>query len=141
MAAPVEGDQPVNPDPGRRGRDPDRDRDGSLYTFTWAPKPRPRPERGPRRDAAAAPREGEAAAPAKPENGVRASPAATASLRASAANPRPDQKPGERKGGDFKGKGAASRTATAAKTRGRSFEARPPRKNDRIDPTIRSRPL
>ena len=121
-----------------------------FYTFTWAPKPRQRPERSPRRDA---PRE------QKPRDQVAKDPAAgvpAASVPASGdAGEKPEGgKPhGDRRGGAPRGerpdngdrpnrRDGGKPDHKSGKPQGRdrrddaprSFEARPPKKNDRIDP-------
>ncbi|HQY43664.1 MAG TPA: helicase-related protein [Paracoccaceae bacterium] len=134
VAAPVvEGDQPVNPIPEGEVAIQTVTEMEVFYTFTWAPKPRPRPERGPRRDAAPAPREGEAAAPREAGERREGKPRRDRKPEGERREPRPDQKPGERKGGDFKGKGGKP-NRDRREDSGRSFEARPPKKSDRIDP-------
>jgi ATP-dependent RNA helicase SUPV3L1/SUV3 len=104
-----------------------------FYTFTWAPKPRPRPERGPRRDSA--PRDGSGRA----ASGREGAPTDGGEKRdgGKPRGPRRDRDGGKsdapRRGG---GKPAHKK---GAKPQGRddqprNFEARAPKKSDRIDP-------
>jgi ATP-dependent RNA helicase SUPV3L1/SUV3 len=105
-----------------------------FYTFTWAPKPRPRPERGPRRDTPA--RAVGAAAPEgaeKPQGGRPRGPRPEGGKQ---ARPRPEgsdksDRP-RREGGkpDHKKSGKPPRRDDQP----RNFEARAPKKADRIDP-------
>ena len=123
-----EGDQPANPIPEGEVAVQTVTETEVFHVFTWAPKPRPRPERAPRRDPQP-PREGGEKREARPRrDGDR-------------SGPRPEGKPDgrpDRKGGDFKGGDAKGRGGKPGRDRreegGRSFEARPPKKNDRIDP-------
>ena len=126
-----------------------------FYTYTWAPKPRPRPERGPRRDAAGGAGQG---AGERPRGGPRrdrakadGAPRSDTPTEAGAGEvgateigsgdrgkPKGERR-GERQGKpqgerhdrrDHKGKPPRDRRDEGA----RSFEARPPKKTDRIDP-------
>ena len=132
-----------------------------FYSFTWAPKPRPRPERGPRRDQTRADAGTPAEAGERPRGGPhrdRAKPEGGAPSEGAPAerSSRPDRKPqgkpqGDRAGGDRNGgeRSGGERTGGDRQDRRdhkgkpprdrrdetpRSFEARPPKKNDRIDP-------
>jgi ATP-dependent RNA helicase SUPV3L1/SUV3 len=113
-----------------------------FYTFNWAPKPRAaRPERGPRRGQrpgsgqgagqGAAPAEGAPADAAAAEGGRE---------RRRPKGGKPDGKSGgreRREGGPQGGKPQGRRDGgkpDGQRDGGRSFEARPPRKSDRIDP-------
>jgi ATP-dependent RNA helicase SUPV3L1/SUV3 len=128
-AAPAEGDQPVNPIPEGEAAIQTVTEMEVFYTFTWAPKPRPRPERHPRRDQA--PREGERreARPQREGNkGER--------REKRADGPRPEgERPVRRDGkGPHGGKSGAKPQRDRREEGARSFEARPPKKSDRIDP-------
>jgi len=134
VAAPVaEGDQPVNPIPEGEVAIQTTTEMEVFYTFTWAPKPRARPERGPRREPQA-PREG-----GEKRDGGGQRRDGKPRRDGDRSGPRPEGKPegrpdrGERKSGDFKGKGSKP-GRDRREEGGRSFEARPPKKNDRIDP-------
>ncbi len=109
-----------------------------FYTFTWAPKPRPRPERGPRRDAPAAdqpPREGAEGREADRPRGPRrdGAPRGERSDKGERPNRRDGGKP-DHKGGKPDHKTAKPQGRDRREDTARSFEARPPKKNDRIDP-------
>lgn len=143
VAAPLaEGEATVNPIPEEEAAIQTVTETEVFYTFTWAPKPRARPERGPRREPAprdgAPARDGEKREGARPRGERREKPAA-----AEGAAPRADRPEGgrgdrpRREGGkpDYKGgkpdrKGKPERRDDTPRT----FEARPARKNDRIDP-------
>ena len=109
-----------------------------FYTFTWAPKPRPRPERGPRRDAArdqvaqAAPNENAPSEGSEKREGGKL----RGERRDSAPRGERSDKggPNRREGGKPDHKGGKPQNRDRREDAARSFEARPPKKNDRIDP-------
>ncbi len=128
----AEGDAPVNPIPEGEVAIQTVTEMETFYTFTWAPKPRPRAERSPRRDAA--PRD-----QAAPDVAVDKREGKPRGERRD-GGPRGDRPEGAPKGDrprrdggkpDFKG-GKPNRDRR--EEGGRSFEARPPKKNERIDP-------
>ena len=153
VAAPVaDGDTPVNPIPEGEAAIQTVTEMEVFYSFTWAPKPRPRPERGPRRDAGprngaprdAAPRNGapqdaaqQDAAPReageKREGGGRRDGKPRRDRRAPDGGKPDGERRADHKGGDFRAKGGKP-NRDRREEGGRSFEARPPKKNDRIDP-------
>ncbi len=122
-----------------------------FYTFTWAPKPRSRPERGPRRDAARvqAPRDGVAAV----ESAGRENTPREGGDKREGGKPRGERRdgvprdgaprgersdkadrPNRRDGGKPDHKGGKPQNRDRREDSARSFEARPPKKTDRIDP-------
>ncbi len=150
VAAPVaEADAPVNPIPEGEAAIQTVTEQEVFYSFVWAPKPRPRPERGPRRDGPpregapreAAPRGDRPAAEAgerrhgkpRPEGGGRRD----KRPEGEGGERRADHKGADHKGADHKGadhKGKPKPNRDRREDQARQFEARPPRKNDRIDP-------
>jgi ATP-dependent RNA helicase SUPV3L1/SUV3 len=128
-AAPAAADQPVNPIPEGEAAIQTVTEMEVFYTFTWAPKPRPRPERHPRRDQA--PREGERREARPQRDGNKGE-----RRERRADGPRPDgERPERRAGkGPHGGKSGAKPQRDRREEGARSFEARPPKKSDRIDP-------
>jgi len=118
-----------------------------FFTFTWAPKPRaPRPERGPRRGQrpgsaqgaaqGAAPAEGSAEGAQASEGGrERRGPKGgkPGGRERREGGPQGGPQGGKPQGGKPQGRRDGGKQ-DGAREGGRNFEARPPRKSDRIDP-------
>jgi ATP-dependent RNA helicase SUPV3L1/SUV3 len=136
VVAPAEG-EPQNPIPEGEAAIQTVTETEVFYTFTWAPKPRPRPERAPRRENA--PREGaprEARPPREAGEHQRSErrEGKPQGERKEGRGPRPDGKADHGGKPDFKGRGERKGGKPERRDESRTFEARPPRKNDRIDP-------
>ncbi|MBS0564505.1 MAG: helicase [Proteobacteria bacterium] len=124
VAAPAEaGDGPANPIPEGEAAILTVTEPEIFYTFTWAPKPRPRPERGNRRQGAA------------PQGGAPGEAGERREARPRREGERRDRRPEKKPEGDRPDHKKGPRPGRERREEGaRSFEARPPKKADRIDP-------
>ena len=141
VAAPVEGEA-LNPIPEGEAAILTVTETEVFYTFTWAPKPRPRPERAPRRENAprettsseSAPREARAPREGGEHKRGERRDGKPGGDRKDGRGPRPEGRGDQGGKPDFKGRGDRKGGKPERREEGRSFEARPPKKNDRIDP-------